>query len=43
MTCDGCEFANLCLNAVRVDPDDPPGGYQILDDPHPELAEEHAI
>lgn len=40
MTCGYCEFAGLCLNAVRVDPASPPSGYQVLDDPHPELANE---
>ena len=42
MTCANCEFADLCLNAVRVDPTSPPSGYQRLDDPHPELATEEA-
>ena len=37
MTCGYCEFADLCLNSVRVDPANPPAGYELLDDPHPEL------
>jgi hypothetical protein len=42
MTCGYCEFADLCLNAVRVDPANPPSGYEMLDDPHPELVTEDA-
>ena len=38
MTCSNCEFAELCLNGVRVDPACPPSGYQVLSDVHPELA-----
>ena len=37
MTCGYCPFSNLCLNAVRVNPDVPPAGYEILSDVHPEL------
>lgn len=39
MTCSQCEFADLCLNAVHVDPASPPPGYQLLADPHPELSD----
>jgi hypothetical protein len=42
LTCGTCDFADLCLNSVRVDPANPPAGYQILPDPHPELATEGA-
>lgn len=40
MTCGMCDFANICLNGAHVDPASPPAGYQILDDPHPELSSE---
>ena len=40
MTCGYCEFADLCLSGVGVDPASPPAGYELLADPHPELAEE---
>lgn len=40
MTCDHCQFAELCLSNIRVDPERPPAGYELLDDVHPELAEE---
>jgi len=42
MTCGFCEFAGLCLGAVRIDPASPPSGYQVLDRIHPELAHEEA-
>jgi hypothetical protein len=38
MTCSYCEFADLCLGGVRVDPANPPAGFQVLSDPNPELA-----
>ena len=38
MTCGQCEFAALCLGGIRIDPDSPPAGYQVLPDVHPELA-----
>jgi len=41
-TCGHCEFADLCLNAVRVDPANPPCGYQIHADAPPEPAHEEA-
>jgi len=37
-TCGTCEFADLCLNAVRVTPGVAPSGFQILTDVHPELS-----
>jgi hypothetical protein len=40
MTCGQCEFANLCLNSIRTNPDNPPSGYQVLRDVNPELAGE---
>jgi len=43
MTCGFCEFSALCLGAVRVDPANPPSGYQILADPHPELLAASAV
>jgi hypothetical protein len=42
MTCGQCEFADLCLSGIRVDPARPPASYQILADPHPELAVQEA-
>jgi len=42
MTCGYCEFAALCLGAVHIDPANPPSGYQILANPHPELGTEDA-
>jgi len=37
-TCGWCDFAQLCLNGVRVGTGSAvPAGYQILSDPHPEL------
>ena len=38
MTCDYCQFANLCLNSIRVEPGVAPSGFEILRDVHPELA-----
>ncbi len=37
--CDYCQFADLCLQRISVDPQNPPAGYEILPDVHPELAE----
>ena len=37
MTCGFCEFCELCLNSIRVNPDAPPAGYEFLPDVHPEL------
>ena len=42
LTCAYCEFSELCFNAVRIDPACPPSGFEILADPHPELASEEA-
>ncbi|MEI7837954.1 MAG: PD-(D/E)XK nuclease family protein [Planctomycetota bacterium] len=42
ITCGQCEFANLCLNGIRVTPDSPPAGYQVLPDVNPELGLEAA-
>lgn len=39
MTCSGCEFANICLQSVRVEPDRPPSGYHRLPHVHPELSQ----
>ncbi len=38
-TCGTCEFANLCLNSVRVTAGTAPAGYSILSDVHPELSQ----
>ena len=38
MTCGFCEFSELCLNSIRVNPDVPPGGYEVLPSAHPELS-----
>ena len=43
MTCGQCEFADVCLNGVRVDPACPPVGFQILSDVHPELAADGGV
>ena len=38
-TCDYCQFAGMCLSGVSVTPDGPPpGGFEFLDDVHPELS-----
>lgn len=36
-TCAYCQFAGLCLNNVHVTPENPPSGFTILADVHPEL------
>jgi hypothetical protein len=36
-TCPFCEFADLCLQSIHVDPGLPPAGYEILSRVHPEL------
>lgn len=38
-TCPMCEFNVVCLESVRVDPDAPPAGFEILENVHPELEE----
>jgi len=40
LTCGYCEFSGLCLGAVHIDPANPPSGYEVLADPHPELVTE---
>ena len=42
MTCSYCEFADICLSGIRIDRESPPVGFQVLSDPHPELAPEGA-
>jgi hypothetical protein len=37
--CNRCQFANLCQNNVHVDPAQPPSGYTVMDNVHPELEE----
>ena len=37
MTCSYCDFADICLNSVRVAPGSAPTGFQFLSDVHPEL------
>ncbi len=37
MNCGGCEFAGICLNNVTVDPANPPSGFVVLENVHPEL------
>ena len=34
MTCDYCQFSELCLQGLHVEPDNPPAGYEILADVH---------
>lgn len=36
-TCNNCDFAELCLNRVDVSAESIPGGFEILNDVHPEL------
>jgi len=38
-TCSFCEYANLCLQSITVDPEAPPDGFEIVDDANPELSE----
>jgi hypothetical protein len=37
MTCDYCDFKELCLGGVRVCAESPPSGYEFIDNVHPEL------
>ncbi len=37
MTCGSCEFTDFCLSGIRVDLANPPAGFEVLSDPHPEL------
>jgi hypothetical protein len=39
LTCGNCEFADLCLQGVRIEHSNPPAGFQVLDSVHPELEE----
>jgi hypothetical protein len=39
-SCDYCQYADLCLQRIGVDPANPPQGYEVLADVHPELAQE---
>jgi hypothetical protein len=39
MTCDYCEYAQICLQHQVVDPANPPSGFEIVTDVNPELAE----
>ena len=36
-TCSHCDFAELCLNGVRLNVASVPAGYQVLSNVHPEL------
>lgn len=36
-TCDNCPFAEICLQSITVNPDQPPSGYVVRSDKHPEL------
>jgi len=38
-TCSFCEYANLCLQSITVDPEVPPDGFEIVSDVNPELSE----
>lgn len=42
-TCTGCEYADICLHGIKVDPAALPPGYQKLDSLHPELEETTTI
>ena len=39
-TCGHCEFAQICLNNVRVEPGMVPSGFEIIKNVHPELGDE---
>jgi len=39
-TCGYCDYADLCLQGIRVDEGEVPAGYERLDDVHPELSDE---
>ena len=39
MTCDYCDYSDICLQHLTVDPANPPSGYVIMQDPNPELSE----
>jgi len=38
-TCPFCEYANLCLQSITVEPGVSPAGFEIVEDVHPELME----
>lgn len=38
-TCDGCEFADICLNCVQVNPEYPPSGFERHNNKHRELGD----
>jgi len=40
LTCDFCEYKDLCLNSVAVNPASPPAGFEIVANVHQELATE---
>lgn len=40
MTCRNCTYKEICLQGVNVDPANPPSGFVILPDAHPELSGE---
>ena len=37
LTCPFCEYAEVCLNSIAVDPANPPEGFEVAEDVHPEL------
>ena len=37
--CDHCEYSSICLQHQKVDPANPPAGFEIVTDVNPELAE----
>lgn len=39
--CDYCDYADLCLQSIRIDPEQaPPTGFQFIENVHPELRED---
>lgn len=39
--CDYCDYADLCLQSIRIEPgQNPPQGFQFVDDVHPELGKD---
>lgn len=38
-TCGYCEYADICLGSVNVNPQSPPAGFEIVTNAHPELTE----
>jgi hypothetical protein len=41
-TCRNCEYKDICLQGVQVDPANPPKGFEITPFMHPELEERNA-